>query len=80
MRNCKRAANRNRARAISHTLSSIQITALLRGPGDAKRDRLTERGAKVAVVGQEVSYESEAAFSRAFKKFSGRTPREWRSS
>ena len=42
--------------------------------------RLTERGAKVAAVGQEVGYDSEAAFSRAFKKFSGRTPREWRSS
>ena len=40
--------------------------------------RLTERGAKVAAVAQEVGYESEAAFSRAFKKFSGRSPSEWR--
>jgi AraC-like DNA-binding protein len=42
--------------------------------------RLTERGAKVAAVAQEVGYDSEAAFSRAFKKFSGRSPSEWRSS
>jgi AraC-like DNA-binding protein len=41
--------------------------------------RLTERGAKVAAVAQEVGYDSEAAFSRAFKKFSGRPPSEWRS-
>jgi AraC-like DNA-binding protein len=41
--------------------------------------RLGERGAKIAAVAQEVGYESEAAFSRAFKKFSGRSPSEWRS-
>jgi AraC-like DNA-binding protein len=41
--------------------------------------RLSERGAKVAAVAQEVGYDSEAAFSRAFKKFSGRSPSEWRS-
>lgn len=41
--------------------------------------RLTERGAKVAAVAQEVGYGSEAAFSRAFKKFSGQSPSEWRS-
>jgi AraC-like DNA-binding protein len=40
--------------------------------------RLTERGAKVAAIAQEVGYESEAAFSRAFKKFSGQSPSEWR--
>jgi AraC-like DNA-binding protein len=41
--------------------------------------RLTERGAKVAAVAQEVGYDSEAAFSRAFKKFLGQSPSEWRS-
>ena len=41
--------------------------------------RLTDTGAKVAAVAQEVGYDSEAAFSRAFKKFSGRAPSEWRS-
>ncbi|MGN6570042.1 MAG: AraC family transcriptional regulator [Pseudolabrys sp.] len=40
--------------------------------------RLGERGVKVSAVAQEVGYDSEAAFSRAFKKFSGRSPSEWR--
>ena len=40
--------------------------------------RLGERGAKVAAVAQDVGYESEAAFSRAFKKFCGQSPSEWR--
>lgn len=41
--------------------------------------RLTDTSAKIAAVAQEVGYDSEAAFSRAFKKFSGRSPSQWRS-
>ena len=41
--------------------------------------RLNEKGAKVSAVAQEVGYDFEAAFSRAFKKFSGQSPSEWRS-
>jgi AraC-like DNA-binding protein len=41
--------------------------------------RLADRGAKVATVARDVGYESEAAFSRAFKKCVGRSPSEWRS-
>lgn len=41
--------------------------------------RLADSGTKVAAIAQEVGYDSEAAFSRAFKKFSGRSPSEWRS-
>jgi AraC-like DNA-binding protein len=40
--------------------------------------RLTDPGVKVAAVAYEVGYESEAAFSRAFKKFVGRSPSQWR--
>ena len=40
--------------------------------------RLSEPGSKVALVAHEVGYESEAAFSRAFKKFVGCSPSEWR--
>lgn len=40
--------------------------------------RLSEGRAKVAAVAQEVGYDSEAAFSRAFKKFSGQSPSGWR--
>jgi AraC-like DNA-binding protein len=40
--------------------------------------RLADHGVKVAAVTHEVGYESEAAFSRAFKKFVGRSPNQWR--
>ncbi len=40
---------------------------------------LTETNAKVAAVANAVGYDSEAAFSRAFKKVTGRSPTEWRS-
>jgi len=40
--------------------------------------RLTNPSAKIAAVAHEVGYESEAAFSRAFKKFVGRSPSQWR--
>jgi AraC-like DNA-binding protein len=39
---------------------------------------LTQSGAKVATVGAEVGYDSEAAFSRAFKKATGLAPGAWR--
>ena len=40
--------------------------------------RLSEPGSRVALVAHDVGYESEAAFSRAFKKFVGCSPSEWR--
>jgi AraC-like DNA-binding protein len=39
---------------------------------------LTRSGTKVAAIGAEVGYESEAAFSRAFKKATGVAPGAWR--
>jgi AraC-like DNA-binding protein len=41
--------------------------------------RLCEGGASIAVIAAEIGYESEAAFSRAFKKVIGEPPAEWRS-
>jgi AraC-like DNA-binding protein len=41
--------------------------------------RLADPGVKIAAVAHDVGYESEAAFSRAFKKFVGRSPGQWRS-
>jgi AraC-like DNA-binding protein len=41
--------------------------------------RLADRNAKISVIANEVGYESEAAFSRAFKKFVGQSPGQWRS-
>lgn len=40
--------------------------------------RLLEPGAKVAGVAWDVGYESEAAFSRAFKRCTGVSPKTWR--
>ena len=39
---------------------------------------LVQSGAKVATIGSEVGYDSEAAFSRAFKKATGLAPGAWR--
>lgn len=39
---------------------------------------LAQGGAKVATIGAEVGYDSEAAFSRAFKKATGLAPGAWR--
>jgi AraC-like DNA-binding protein len=39
---------------------------------------LAEGTAKVSAVADQVGYESEAAFSRAFKKAAGKTPSAWR--
>jgi AraC-like DNA-binding protein len=39
---------------------------------------LAQSGAKVAAIGAEVGYDSEAAFSRAFKKATGLAPGAWR--
>ena len=39
---------------------------------------LTQSGAKVATIGVEVGYDSEAAFSRVFKKATGLAPGAWR--
>jgi AraC-like DNA-binding protein len=39
---------------------------------------LTQGDAKVAAIGREVGYDSEAAFSRAFKKATGLAPGAWR--
>ena len=39
---------------------------------------LADGAAKVAAIALEVGYESEAAFSRAFKKLTGVSPATWR--
>ncbi|WP_287306941.1 helix-turn-helix transcriptional regulator, partial [Mesorhizobium sp.] len=39
---------------------------------------LTDGLAKVSAVGRDVGYESEAAFSRSFKKLAGVSPAGWR--
>ncbi len=41
--------------------------------------RLADRSVKIAAVASEVGYDSEAAFSRSFKKVVGKSPGQWRS-
>jgi AraC family transcriptional regulator, alkane utilization regulator len=41
-------------------------------------NRLTGSTAKLAAIAAEVGYESEAAFSRAFKRETGLSPGAWR--
>ena len=67
------------ASRFTHLMAYPPIQYLTRWRMQLAAKRLTERGAKVAAVAQEVGYDSEAAFSRAFKKFSGRSPSEWKS-
>jgi len=40
--------------------------------------RLADGSAKVAAVALDVGYDSEAAFSRAFRRATGMPPAEWR--
>lgn len=63
---------------FTHLMAYPPIQYLTRWRMQLAAKRLTEHGAKVATVAQDVGYESEAAFSRAFKKFSGQSPSEWR--
>jgi AraC-like DNA-binding protein len=41
-------------------------------------EQLANGSAKVAAIGAAVGYESEAAFSRAFKRATGKAPAAWR--
>jgi AraC-like DNA-binding protein len=64
---------------FAHLMGYPPIQYLTRWRMQLAAKRLNERGTKIAAVAQEVGYESEAAFSRAFKKFSGKSPSDWRS-
>jgi AraC-like DNA-binding protein len=64
---------------FTHVMGYPPIQYLTRWRMQLAARRLGDRGAKVAAVALEVGYDSEAAFSRAFKKFSGRSPSDWRS-
>lgn len=63
---------------FSHLVGLPPIQYLTHWRMQMAAKRLSGSSAKVAVVAEEVGYESEAAFSRAFKKIVGQSPTEWR--
>lgn len=65
---------------FAHLVGLAPIQYLTRWRMQLAARQLTETNAKIVSVAEAVGYESEAAFSRAFKKYSGQSPGEWRSS
>jgi AraC-like DNA-binding protein len=63
---------------FTHLVGSPPIQYLTQWRMQMAAKRLADPAAKIAVVAHEVGYDSEAAFSRAFKKLVGRSPGQWR--
>jgi AraC-like DNA-binding protein len=66
------------AQRFSHFVGDPPMVYLTRWRMQLAAVRLDDPAAKVAAVAQEVGYESEAAFSRAFKRLVGVPPAQWR--
>jgi AraC-like DNA-binding protein len=66
------------AERFSHFLGEPPMRYLTRWRMQLAARLLAEGSAKVSSVAREVGYESEAAFSRAFKKAAGVPPARWR--
>jgi AraC-like DNA-binding protein len=75
-----------RAAGVSRSVFAERFTAMVGQPPmqylalwrSQLASRLLAGGSSVAAVAAGVGYDSEAAFSRAFKKLVGRSPAEWR--
>lgn len=63
---------------FSHTIGLPPMQYLTEWRLQLAAERLASGSAKVAAVAAEVGYESEAAFSRAFKRATGHAPAGWR--
>ena len=59
-------------------LDTNMVLDYFRGRGRLAERLLADSSAKVATVAHDVGYESEAAFSRAFKRFVGVSQPQWR--
>jgi AraC-like DNA-binding protein len=76
-----REANSSRtnvAKRFAELVGQPPIQYLAQWRMQVAANRLAQSGAKVATIGREVGYDSEAAFSRAFKKATGVAPGAWR--
>jgi AraC-like DNA-binding protein len=68
----------NVARRFSELVGQPPMQYLAQWRMQVAANLLAQSGAKVAAIGAEVGYDSEAAFSRAFKKATGLAPGAWR--
>lgn len=66
------------AERFAHYVGQPPITYLARWRMQLAARLLSDGEAKVGAIGFEVGYDSEAAFSRAFKKLAGVSPAAWR--
>jgi AraC-like DNA-binding protein len=67
------------AERFTHFVGEPPMQYLTRWRMQAAARLLADGRAKVSAVGLQVGYDSEAAFSRAFKKAAGVPPAAWRS-
>ncbi|HTC23792.1 MAG TPA: AraC family transcriptional regulator [Gemmatimonadales bacterium] len=72
------ASRSNVAKRFAHLVGQPPMQYLAQWRMQVAANLLAQSGAKVAAIAAEVGYESEAAFSRAFKKASGLAPGAWR--
>ena len=68
----------NVARRFTDLVGQPPMQYLARWRMQVAATLLAQSGAKVAAIGAQVGYDSEAAFSRAFKKATGVAPGAWR--
>ena len=77
----KAASSRsNLAKRFGELVGQPPMQYLARWRIQVAANLLAQSGAKVSTIGSEVGYDSEAAFSRAFKKETGLAPGAWRGS